>query len=94
MDLIEDVRNCSRNNSSIHIFLSASCDGVCLSRASLSISKDRSIEAIEAGLYHLAVKECKYIFGNDVEHSFLLSEHVQHAVEVEVLNFILHVLVP
>ena len=76
MDLIEDVRNGSRNDSSIHIFFSASCDGVGLSRPSLSVSKDSSIEAIEARLDHLSVKEGKYILGNDVEHRLLLCEHV------------------
>jgi hypothetical protein len=77
-DLVENVGDGAGQDTTIRIALGPTRDGVGLTRARLTIGKDRPVVPLEAGLYHLHAWLLRsiYIFGYCIEDCLLLGQHV------------------
>jgi len=84
-NVTEDIRKRSRYDTAVNISFSASCNCECLARTGLSISKNGAIIAFKARINH--------IFCNLIKDSFLLCQHVENAVECELVVVIFYFVV-
>ena len=85
-DLVKYVRQCARNDTSVCVSFRSTGDGECFTWAWLSIRKDGAIVAIKAAIHH--------VFGHRVEHALLSGQHVENAIESELVVVILDLSVP
>ena len=75
--MLEDVRECARNNASISIPLSTSRDREGLARSCLTISENGAVVALEASVNH--------VLGDFVKYALLLCQHIEDAIEAELV---------
>ena len=73
----ENVGERARNDASISIPLSTSCDREGLARSCLPISENGAVVAVEASVNH--------ILGNLLKNTLLLCQHIEDASEAELV---------
>ena len=85
-DVLENVRQGSRNDATISVTFRASSYREGLSRTSLSVGENCAIVALETPIDH--------ILGDLIKDSFLLRQHVKDACELEDIVVVLDLGVP
>ena len=80
LDLSEDVAQGSRDDASVCVALSTSCDCERFSRPCLSVCKNGPIVAIKRTIH--------YILRNIVKDSFLPRKHVHDPVKLESIELL------